>query len=191
MNGSPSIVVGAGRWNNAERRARLERSLIIVSVGVLAGVMVSLVRQPVHLPGHKVLWWMPLILAARLRTGMRGGATLGTISAICTTAMLGGRMPGGDLYFPVAVVSALLLDWCAEQLGRTRLRFVGYLFWFSIAGVVGNLLCMLSRVVGPEGHLGFEGSMSASAGAFASFAAFGIAAGAVGCVLGAQRRSDR
>jgi hypothetical protein len=187
MNGSPSIAVGAGHWNNAGRQARLERSLIIISLGVIAGVMVSLIRQPVHLPGHKVLWWMPLILAARLRTGMRGGTTVGTISTICTTALLGGRMPGGDVYFPIAIVSAVLLDWCIERLGRTGVRFIGCLLCLSIVGLVGNLLCMVSRIDALQGHVAFSGTMNTSFGVFVSFAAFGMAAGAIGCLLGRSR----
>jgi hypothetical protein len=181
MNGSPSIAVAAGRWN----RSAIEKTLIIVSIGALAGVMLTFFRQPFHLPGHKVIWWMPAIIATRLRTHLRGGATIGTISALCSAGLLGGRMPGGDLILPMAAVSGVLLDWVADRLDRKNASLPYRLIWLSFAGLIGNLMCMPLRLLSIGSHVAAGDAMST----IASFAIFGIIGGAIGCLLSMPHRA--
>jgi hypothetical protein len=186
MSGFPPIVADAGRWN----RLVVRNTLILFAVGIFCGTLVTYARQPFHLPGHKVIWWLPLILASRLRTGLRWGVMLGTLSTICTTTLFGGRMPGGDFVMPIAVVSAIWLDLCVDWLERAGMRFGGTVLALALAGMVGNLLCTISRAGGLF-SLYSGGHAAAGIGFFTSFAICGMVAGTLGGVLGAVNTPAR
>jgi hypothetical protein len=179
MNGSPSIGAARGRWNNPA----IARELILLAVGLAGGVAVSCARQPFHLPGHKVIWWLPPLIAARLRWGRRYGITIGAAGTLLATALLGGRMPGGDLLMPVALAASLLVDLCIDWLRAQRTPFAASVMLISLAGALGNLLCLMSRFPGGGG---LDVAQMA-----ASFAIFGMAAGAIGALAGGANSFSR
>src|SRR5579859_4488715 len=75
----------------------------IVAVAILSGIAVTYARMPLHLPGHKVLWWMAPLLATQLLTRTAAASTVGSIVVLATTLSLGGRIAGGPFFAPLIV----------------------------------------------------------------------------------------
>ncbi len=68
MPGFLSIERKSIRWSKAGSDAYLTS----LAVGLFAGLVVTYARTPIHMPGHKVLFWMvPVSLACRLATHAR------------------------------------------------------------------------------------------------------------------------
>src|ERR1700722_4560754 len=113
--GSPLIAKKLARSN----RADLDRYLFIVAVGILSGIAVTYARTPMHLPGHKALWWMAPILATRLLTRRRAGGSGGAIAAAVSTILLGGRIAGGTAYTPLIILAGGVLDLAVRFIERS------------------------------------------------------------------------
>ena len=180
MHGSLSIEKRSIRWS----RADLDAYLMAASVGVLAGLAVSFLRTPLHLPGHKVLLWMTPILAARLATRARGGATAGVLLLVVTTLLLGGQLGGGALMMPLVVVAGIALDAAAGWIERNHVAFWRVILLLAAAGVAGNLICFIKRLFEPVGEIFSTGNLSDLVYAGASHAAFGLVAGICGAICG-------
>jgi hypothetical protein len=174
-------------------RARWDGYLIITAVGVLAGVLTAYARAPMHLPGHKALWWMAPVLACRLATRTTGGASVGALAAAMTILCLGGRL-GGAVMVPLMVAAGIVLD-LGVRIGQQR-RFpgLGQIFSLGLAGAAANLVCFGNRLADPIGPFNSTLSMHDALVAAGSHVLFGFAAGLLGAAAGfalAQSSSKR
>ena len=62
--------------------------LASISVGVIAGIFISIFRLKLGMPGHKAFFWMTPVLIARLRGKCKIGATAGGFFAALFTAII-------------------------------------------------------------------------------------------------------
>ncbi|HZL37443.1 MAG TPA: hypothetical protein VFC78_19150 [Tepidisphaeraceae bacterium] len=156
----------------------------MAALGVLAGIAVAYARMPLHLPGHKVMSWMPVLLAGRLLTGARAGAATGTLLTILTTLALGGRLAGGVLLLPMVILAGVLLDCAAVFIERRKVPPWRALFFLALAGAAGNLACFVKRLAGPDGAIFSNAGAHALIAAAGSYALFGFLAGLSGAAVG-------
>jgi hypothetical protein len=181
MSGYLSIEKRAVRWSRADANAYLA----IAAIGVLAGVAVAFARTPLQMPGHKVLYWMIPVLAARLRTGARAGATAGALSAAATTLSLGGRIGGGGvIMMPMVVLAGVILDWAVESNERENPPLWRCLLFLSLAGAAANLACFVKRIFEPSGAVFSVGNLEDMLYVAGSYAFFGFVAGLLGALAG-------
>jgi len=145
--GSLSIERNRGPWS----RAVAEGYLAVMAVGILAGIVTTFARTPIHMPGHKVILWMAPILATRLVTRTRAGTSFGTFSTATTALSLGGRIVGGIAMMSLVVLAGVVLDG-AVQFGQRR-NFTRWqqVLLLALAGAIGNLICFVKRLFDPTG----------------------------------------
>ena len=146
MPGSLSIAKSPTRWTRTDSDAYLT----CIAVGILAGVAVAFLRTPLHLPGHKALFWITPALAVRLRTRARIGATLSTTATILTTLLLGGELGGGWSLLPLVSLAGLLLDLPANFAEQKHLSLKLSLLLFATAGLLANTLVFLKHLTDPH-----------------------------------------
>ncbi|MCX5672610.1 MAG: hypothetical protein NTU94_14935, partial [Planctomycetota bacterium] len=84
--------------------------LITAAVGAAAGLVAGQLRLHLGLPGHKVLFWLTPVLAARLIAGGPAGATAGALAAAVATAVAGGNLAGSLVQLPLIGVAGLVID---------------------------------------------------------------------------------
>lgn len=173
--GSLSIRREAAPWSKSVATGYLTTA----AVGVLAGVVVAYARIPLHLPGHKALFWIPPILAARLLTRLRFGALVGALATAVTTLSLGGRLSGGGAGMSLVILAGIVLD-AAASLTRP-LRSTGWELFilFASAGALANLVCGAWRLFEPHGQFRSTGNIEELRLVALSHATFGLAAGAL------------
>lgn len=177
-----------GRPLTANTRARsaavgeyLSAVLITVAVGAVAGLVAGQVRLHLGLPGHKVLFWLTPVLAARLVLGGLGGATGGAMAAALGTAAVGGNLAGWATHLPMIGLAGVVLDAAACLVERRRLAAAWAIPLMGIAGAAANIICFGKRLLAPwaeQGHAflglaGFDASL-------VSYGFFGLLAGLVG-----------
>jgi hypothetical protein len=181
MPGSLSIGKNPTRWNSALP----EQVLSCAAVGVLAGVAVTFAQTPLHWPGHKAVFWIAPILAARLATRSRAGATIGASTTALTTFALGGRLAGGVLLMPLVIIAGVLLDWAAQVGQHRQLSAWRLIPWLALAGTAANLICFLKRLFDPAvGVFLSSGNLLDLLSAAGSYAIFGFLAGLIGAAAG-------
>ncbi len=87
----------------------LTEVLLLVILGVLIVALYSMLRWPIKLPGHHGIEWMALLVAGRLISRRRWGATISS-----TSAAIFSLMPVWGLKDPLApltyFVPGILLD---------------------------------------------------------------------------------
>jgi len=110
----------------------------VAAVGVLAGIAVTYARTPIHLPGHKALWWMVPVLATRLATRTSGGAMAGALATALTTLCLGGRLAGGVALMPLLIAGGFVLDVAARISQQRHLSPLHRALLFALAGAIAN-----------------------------------------------------
>jgi hypothetical protein len=178
--GSLSIERNRDPWS----RAVSDGYLAVIAVGIQAGIAVAFARTPIHLPGHKVIFWMAPILATRLLTRTRGGASVGAFSTAMTALSLGGRIAGGIAMMPLVVLAGAVLDG-AIQFGRQRnFKLWQQVLLLALAGSIGNLICFVKRLFDPMGAFFSVGNLNNMLTAAASHAFFGFMAGLLGAAVG-------
>lgn len=180
MRGSLLIENEAARSSKADAEAYL----IMAAIGALAGIVVAFARMPLHMPGHKVVWWMIPVLAARLQTRAPAGATTGASATALTTLALGGRIAGGFAMTPLVIVAGVILDAVAGYIERRRLSVSHAMLLFAAAGLAGNLVCSIKQFVDPAGPFFSPANLAALRLAIASYAFFGLLAGVCGAGAG-------
>jgi hypothetical protein len=158
--------------------------LIMAAAGVLSGIAVTFVRTPMGMPGHKVLLWMIPVLAARLKTGARAGASAGAFASAGTMLSLGGRIAGGGLMLPAIVAAGAILDLAVTFAHRRAMSAGGTLIVLAASGMAGNLVCFANWAAIARGAVFTHGSSSELAAAALSYAFFGILAGFMGGIAG-------
>ena len=178
MLGSTSIEKRFIRWSKAD----FDAYLTAAAIGVLAGLAVSYIRPPLHLPGHKVLLWMIPALGCRLGTRARAGASTSVLATIFATLLLGGRLGGGFLMMPLVALAGITLDIAAGMVERRRSPWS--LPLLALAGATGNLLCFMKRLCDPMPGFFSSGNMRDLLWAAASHIFFGLLAGVIGGLCG-------
>ena len=146
MPGSLSIAKNPTRWTRTDADAYLT----CIAVGILAGIAAAFIRTPLHLPGHKALFWITPALAFRLRTRARLGATLSSTATILTTCLLGGNLGGGWSLLPLISLAGLLLDLSANFAEQKHLSLKLALHLFAAAGLLANTLVFLKHLTDPH-----------------------------------------
>jgi hypothetical protein len=177
--GFPSIRREAVPWS----KAQADGYLAAAAVGVLAGIVVAYGRMPLHLPGHKALWWIPPVLAARLLTGRRAGASVGALATIATTLSLGGRLAGGALAMPLVVLAGAILDVAVFFVQNRATEKWRVLLLLSSAAAAANLVCFVKRLWEPIGPFFSTSNIEDVSRVAVSYAVFGFIAGALGMAL--------
>ena len=172
-HGSLSIGKPSIRWSRAE----VDAYLVMASIGVLAGLAVTYCRTPLHWPGHKVVLWMVPVLAGRLVTRTRAGASVGVVGLIVTTLVLGGQLGGGAVMMPLVFFAGVMLDAAAGIVERQKLSAWSALPLLALAGVAGNLICFIKRLFDVTGQVVSAGGRQELLEAAGSYAVFGVLAG--------------
>ena len=170
-------------------------ALLPALLGVAAGLAKVFLDQGLGLPGHSVLWWFTPILAAKVATRARFGATGASVTAGGVVAVLSHGF--GRVMAPVEfAASGLAAD---LLLGGVRFQAVSPPKLFAVAGLSGvmaNLARLAFKMLlfsrpGPHWRLGAAGL----GWRVASYAVFGAASGllvaAVYLVSRRQRRKSR
>jgi hypothetical protein len=177
--GSPSIRNESTLWTKSQAEGYLAAAII----GVLAGIVVAYARMPLHLPGHKALWWIPPVLATRLLTRRRLGATVGATATIASTLSLGGRLAGGIAAMPLVILAGVLLDVAAKAAERRPVAIWRTVLLLSAAGAAGNVICFVKRLFEPSGSFFSIDNLRDLGWSVSTYAIFGFAAGALGAAL--------
>jgi hypothetical protein len=177
--GFPSIRREAVPWS----KAQADGYLAAAAVGVLAGIVVAYARMPLHLPGHKALWWIPPVLAARLLTGRRAAASVGALATIATTLSLGGRLAGGALAMPLVVAAGAILDVAVFAVQNRATGKWRVLLLLCSAAAAANLVCFIKRLSEPIGPFFSTSNIEDVSRAAVSYAVFGFIAGLLGTAL--------
>ena len=116
MPGFLSIEEKSIRWSRADSDVYLTS----LAIGLFAGLVVTYARTPIHMPGHKVLFWMVPALACRLATHARAGASVSVLGTIVTTLLLGGELGGGWVMMPLILLAGVTLDVAAAMVERRK-----------------------------------------------------------------------
>ena len=157
--------------------------LLSISVGVLAGLFISVVRLHLGLPGHKAFLWMTPVLITRLRGGCKIGTTAGGLFAALTTYSMGANLAGGLIGMPLIVFAGMILDWAVNGLEKNNVPVAGVILVLGLAGVVANFICLAKRMILPTGlnpHVFF--GVSGFWFKLLSYAFFGFLSGVVASI---------
>jgi len=163
--------------------------VVCIGVGAAAGVLVAGVRLNLGLPGHKALFWIPVVIVARILSRCRVGATSGAAATALTTFALGGNLAGGPVGLPLVVVAGAFLDLVASSLERGKVPTRLHVPIIAAAAMLANLICLTRRLLLPAGfgvHLLFDASGFWFR--FCSYAFFGLAAGLIAGIVAHRAR---
>jgi hypothetical protein len=153
--------------------------LICVSLGVIAALFDMLVRMPLHLPGHRGLIGMGILVLARVSTRQpwSASATAATAALIIATPVISARPSAAMLY----LLSALVLDAACLLLALWRERV-----WFlALAAGLGNgAKAVALWLLGDRIAAGFGVQLASHIG-------FGLAGGFIAAQLWAMTRRSR
>ena len=158
--------------------------LVSISVGVLCGAFIAMVRMNLGMPGHKAFLWMTPVLIARLRGGCKIGTSAGGLFAAITTYSLGANLAGGVLGMPLIVLAGTLLDWAVNYIEKNKISGAAMILTLGLAGVAANLVCLAKRLILPTGldpHFIF--GVSEFWFRLLSYAFFGLLSGVVASVI--------
>jgi hypothetical protein len=177
MHGRPLIANTSSRSLSVAEH--VTAVLVTAAVGAAAGLVAAQVRLHLGLPGHKVLFWLTPVLAARLILGGPAGATAGAVAAAMATAAAGGNLAGSFVHLPLIGVAGLVLDVAAWLAERGRLAAAWAIPLMGLAGLAANLVCLGKRLLAPwwgeAGH-----TLWGVNAAPISYALFGLLAGLLG-----------
>jgi hypothetical protein len=156
---------------------------IATAVGIVAGGVTACVKLHLGIPGHKAVLWMPLVIASRLLSGCRIGATVGSLSTAGAAYACGGNLAGDMTALPLIVVAGAVLDYFANM---TRHHCSIWRILPIIAGgaMIANIICLAKRLSLPllAGSHVLSG-YSEPIYRVLSYATCGLAAGVAGVVL--------
>ena len=157
--------------------------LVSISVGVISGLFIALVRLNLGLPGHKAFFWMTPVLITRLHSRCKIGATSGGLFAALTTYSMGANLAGGAIGMPIIVIAAVILDWTVNFIEKNNFSGPKMILLLGIAGAAANLVCLSKRMILPAGlspHfiLGFSGTWFK----LCSYLFFGLLSGVVAAI---------
>lgn len=157
--------------------------LVSISVGVMAGVFISLVRLRLGMPGHKAFFWMTPVLIARLGGKCKIGTTAGGLFAALTTYSLGANLAGGIIGMPMIIFAAIILDWTVYFLEKNKISGAVMILALGLAGVAANLVCFAKRMILPTGlNPHFMFGVSGFWFKFFSYTFFGFISGIIAAI---------
>lgn len=125
--------------------------LVSISVGIISGLFISLVRLNLGLPGHKAFFWMTPVLITRLHSRCRIGTTSGGLFAALTTYSMGANLAGGVIGMPLIVLAAIILDVTVNFIEKNKFSGLKMILMLGIAGAIANLVCLSKRLILPAG----------------------------------------
>lgn len=184
MHGSQSIENAAVRWSRFAQAANLRATLFNLAVGVVAGVIGAHVRLHMGLSGHKIVFWLVPVLAARLMWRSPLGATMGAVGAMGASFVLGGNLAGGIPYMAFLALAGGVIDGAVAFAHTRSLSPVLVIPLLGFAGVAANLLCAIKRLLMPVHNHSLLLGMPGPLGTIVSYAMFGLLAGLLGAALG-------
>jgi hypothetical protein len=185
MRGSPSIE--NTRSHDAARSATesLGAFLAVCAVGLLAGLIMAQVRLHLGLPGHKALFVMAPVIAARLVFRSMAGATGGMVAAALASLAAGGQMIGASAHLPFAAVAGGVLDIGIGLAERRHLAAHWMIVSAGLAGIAANLIFLAERLLTPLFQSHALPGLSGQGTRLLSYAVFGLASGLLGAGLAA------
>lgn len=133
------------------RSEQFKMLLVSISVGVMSGLFISLVRLKLGMPGHKTFLWMTPVLIARLLGKCKVGTTAGASFAALTTYSMGANLAGGVIGMPIIVLAGVILDCAVNFAEKHRISGGRLILLLGFAGVVANLACLVKRMILPTG----------------------------------------
>jgi hypothetical protein len=163
------------------------------AVGLLAGLMTAFIANlmdsaglHLQLPGHKVLFWMPPLIIARLLLGHPIGATAGAGATAIACLGCGAHLAGGAAFTPLIVLAGSVLDAAAALAERKHLAAWLVIPLLGAAGAGAATLCAVKRLLAPllKTHLLF-GAIPDPAASVLIYAFFGLLAGLLGAAIAA------
>jgi hypothetical protein len=153
--------------------------LICISLGVIAALFDMLVRMPLHLPGHRGLVGMAILVLARVLTRQPWGAsaTAATSALIVAAPVLSARPSAAALY----LISALVLDAACLLFATWRERV-----WFLAlaAGLANGAKAATLWLLGDRIAAGFGIQLASHIG-------FGLCGGLIAAQLWAMTKRSR
>jgi len=191
MRGSPSIE--NTRSHDAARSAAksLGAFLAVCAVGVFAGLIAGHVRLHLGLPGHKALFVMAPVVAARLVFRSAAGATGGMLAAALASLATGGQIIGLSSHLPFAAAAGCVLDGTIGLAERRRLGVLWAITLTGLAGAAANLVMLAERLLTPLFQWHAFLGLSGQGARLLSYAVFGLLAGLLGAGLAAVIRRRR
>ena len=184
MHGSQSIENAADRWSRLAGAIALRELMFNISVGLIAGAIGAHVRLHMGLSGHKIVFWLVPVLAARLMWRCPLGVTGGATAATAASFALGGNLAGGVPYMALLVLAGGVMDALVAFSEKHRLSPLLIIPLLTGGGMIANLLCAIKRLLAPvHNHsmlLGFSGPLAT----IVSYAIFGLIAGLIGSIIG-------
>ena len=168
---SSSVIDAAASWRRG--------LLICASLGAAAALFDMLVRMPLHLPGHRGLIGMGILVLARVLTRQpwSASATAATSALIVAAPVISARPSAALLY----LVSALVLDAACLVFAAWRERV-----WFlALAAGLGNgAKAVALWLLGDRIAAGFGVQLASHIG-------FGLCGGLIAAQLWAMTRRSR
>lgn len=181
-----NVVARSSSASSAAGAAGLRELLICIGVGAVAGLGVTFVnRMGLHvgLTGHKVLFWMPMLIIARLVARHPLGATAGSAATGAVCLGFGTNLAGPPLYMPLIVLAGSVLDAAAGLSERKHLPVWLIIPLFGAAGMIGATLCAVKRLLSPSVKWHVLLGIPDPAASMISWAFFGLLAGLVGAAV--------
>jgi hypothetical protein len=124
---------------------------VSLSVGVIAGCLAASFKFHLGLPGHKALFWMTPIIAARLLDRCRIGTAAGALTATFVSIGMGGNLAGGALGLPLVGAAGALIDACIIQLEKRTTSAFAAVMGVAFSAMLANLICCAKRLLVPVG----------------------------------------
>ncbi len=184
-----SIKSAAGPWN----KSRVEGYVLIASIGVLAeGRSSRCAERRCTCRDTRRRTGLTLILAARLSVPPQRSATVGALSTVITTLLLGGRLAGGVAATPLVLFAGIVLDFGAYMVEQNPAAIWRAVLILAAAGTAGaNLFCFIKRLFEPVGTFFSTANLHDLATAAGWHAFFGLIAGllAAAIALAKMRRA--
>ena len=183
MPGSLSIAKRV-KLRSMVRSHQFKMLLVSISVGVISGLFIGLVRLNLGMPGHKAFFWMTPVLIARLRGGCKIGTTAGGLFAALTTYSLGANLAGGVIGMPLIVLAGIILDLTVNFIEKNKISGLLMILILGLAGAAANLLCLAKRMILPAGiNPHFIFGVSGFWFKLFSYAFFGLLSGIVASII--------
>jgi hypothetical protein len=128
------------------------RGLVVsLSAGLIAGCLAASLRFHLGLPGHKALFWMTPVIAARLLGRCRIGATAGALTAAFVSIGLGGNLAGDAMGLPLVGAAGALIDACIIRLEKRKASALATITAVAFSAMLANLICCAKRLLVPAG----------------------------------------
>jgi len=183
MHGSQSIGSAVVRLSSSDGALQWRMLLINLLVGAAAGLLSASMRLDLHLPGHRAVFWLTVVIAGRLLARHRLGATASASAAACLSLALGRNLAGGWLFLPLVSAAGALIDTLSAFIERKSVPAWLVVPLMGLGGLGANLLCSIKRLLAPPRAIRVVFGLPFPIGNMVSYAVFGLLAGVAGAVV--------